>query len=639
MLTHPSALSSARQRIAAILRRLLAPPPRLRGSEWADERRMLSSEASAEPGRFNVSRAEYQREWLDCISDPTVEEACWMVAAQTGKTEVMNCMVGYKIDLDPGPMLVLQPTVEMAEMWSKDRLSPMLRDTPALHGKVADPRSRDSGNTLRHKAFTGGHITMVGANSPASLSARPIRDVLADEVDRYPQSAGGATKGEGSPLALARKRTATFWNRKVFRWSTPTIKGASEIERDYDASDQRRYYVPCPDCEHKQTLKWSNLQWENNDPATAQYACERCGVLIEERHKHWMLSRGEWVAENPGARVRGYHLNALYSPWARWEELVREWLAAKDNPELLKVFVNTVLAETWEERGEKLNAEGIAGRRETYAAEVPMGVGVLAHGVDVHPDRLESMVRGWGQGEESWLIRHDVLWGDPDKPEVWQDLESLRVREYRHESGAGLYISASCIDSGGNNTEAVYRYVKGKQRTWAIKGQSQLGKALVGRPSKTNRHGVRVLPLGVDAAKDIIFSRLKKVEAGPRYMHFGANVPDEYFTQLTAEKLVTRYVKGRAVRVYECPKGTRNEALDLEVYAYAALVSLTTVVLDNLGTYAKRVQAEGAAKVPEPAQSDEPEAPPEPQPAFRQPQAVRRTGWTTMGGAIGGRGW
>lgn len=600
---------------------------------------MLSSEASAEPGRFNVGRAEYQREWLDCISDPTVEEACWMVAAQTGKTEVMNCMVGYKIDLDPGPMLVLMPTVEAAEMWSKERLAPMLRDTPCLQGKVADPRSRDSGNTLRSKTFTGGHIAMVGANAATGLASRPIRDVLADEVDRYPQSAGGATKGEGSPLALAKKRTATFWNRKLFRWSTPTRKGLSVIEGDYEISDQRKFFVPCPHCQHEQVLVWANLKWEGNDPSTAQYCCKGCGCLIEERHKHWMLSRGKWVAQNPGSRVRGYHLNALYSPWARWEELVREWLAAQGDADLLMVFVNTVLAETWEEDGEKVDPESLASRRHPYPAEVPMGVGLLTCATDVQGDRLEYAVWGWGEKEECWLIEYGQIWGDPAQSKVWEDLEAVRVKEWRHESGATLRIEAMAVDSGGHHTDEVYRWVKPREsaRVWAVKGMSVPGKPLVGKPTKSNKLKVKLLPVGSDTAKDKIFARLKIVQAGPGYIHFHIKTPDDFFRQLTSEKAVTKYQRGKPYRVYEKPSGARNEALDLLVYGIAALYTLPPASLASLGRYAQELQQKGEAMK---AEAPEQEVPEDEVPAFARPQPVRRSGWTTMGGAIGGRrGW
>lgn len=618
MQTKPAARREWVKRRAALFRAALAPTPRLTVSEWADRYRMLSREASAEPGRWITDRAPYQRGILDAFSDPLIEKVVVMSSAQVGKTEIVNNVVGYFVDKDPAPILVLQPTQQMGEAWSKDRLAPMLRDTPRLRGKVKDPRARDSGNTLLHKSFPGGHITISGANSAASLASRPIRVVLCDEVDRYPPSAGT----EGDPVGLATKRTSTFWNRKLGEFSTPTVKAFSRIEQSFEQSDRRRFYVPCPHCEHMQTLQWANLKWEKGDPDTAAYACEECGCLVEEQAKQGMLSAGVWVAENPGHRTAGFHLNALYSPWARWPDLVREWLDAQGNPERLKVFVNTVLGETWEEDGERVNAQSLTSRRESYRAQVPDGVGILVAAADVQGDRLEVTVKGYGAGEESWLIHHEQLWGDPGRDEVWQQLEEVRTRAWKHESGAELRVAAMCIDSGGHHTEHVYRYVRPLQpsRVWATKGMSQPGKPLVGRPSRANKHGVKLMPLGTDTAKDLVFARLKVSTPGPGYMHFPDFVDDEYFDQLTSEKVVTRYRGGRPVRVYEKTR-PRNEALDLEVLCLAALLSMGSATVGSLGTMAEKLRAEGKEKSG--AGSDRPPARPAPQ------RPGRRSGWVS----------
>ncbi len=623
--TAPRAKIEWARRRAALFRSVLAPPPRLTVSEWTDRYRYLSREASAEPGKWSTDRAPYQRGVMDAFSDLMVEDVVLMWASQTGKTECLNNLIGYFIDQDPAPILVIQPTLEMAEAWSKDRLAPMLRDTPRLRGKVRDPRSRDSGNTVRHKVFPGGHITTAGANSPASLASRPIRVVLADEVDRYPPSAGA----EGDPFALAVRRTATFWNRKLVRTSTPTLKGFSAIERAFQEPDRRRYYyhVPCPECGHYQTLRWENVRWEDGDPESAAYACEACGVLIGEERKLDMLRAGRWVAENEEASVRklGFHLNALYSPWARWAEIVREFLAAKENPELLRVWVNTILAETWEEAGEQLSPDSLASRREKYSAEVPGGVGVLTAAVDVQADRLEVLVVGWGAGEESWRIHYEQIPGDPAGEPPWQALESVLTRGWRHEHGAELRIAACCIDSGFH-TEAVYRFVRPRQtrRVWAIKGISQPGRALVGKPSRANKYGVKLLPIGVDTAKDVVFSRLRIAQPGPGYLHFPEWLSEEYFLQLTAEKAVTKFKKGRPVRVYERIPGRRNEALDLECYALAALLSLGDTVVRNLGTWVERVREQGEKARAE-AEEGRPPAPKPQAPAA--PTIPRIAGW------------
>jgi phage terminase large subunit GpA-like protein len=612
-MTHPTAQATWRRKRSELFRSILSAPPKLTISEWADRYRMLSREASAEPGRFRTDRAPYQRGFMDACADPLIERVVGMFASQTGKTEMVNNLVGFHIDQDPAPILVVQPTLEMAETWSKDRLAPMLRDTPRLRGKVKDPRARDSGNTLLHKNFPGGHISVVGANSPSGLASRPIRVVVKDERDRFPASAGS----EGDPGKLADRRTSTFWNRKIVDISTPTLKGFSPIEALFEESDQRRYHVPCPDCGVLQTLKWSNVKWDNNDPLTAHYICEHCDAHIDESQKQRMLAGGVWIAENPGSRIAGFHLSALYSPWARWSELVAEWLECKGNPERLKVFVNTVLAETWEEQGEKVTAEGLKSRLEEYAAEVPKGVGLLTAAVDVQGDRLELKVKGWGAGEESWRIAHEMIWGDPGRDEVWQKLAQWLDRPFQHEGGPTLHIRVMVIDSGGHHTEHVYRFAAPRQpRVWAIKGQSQPGRPVWGRPSRVNKFRARLVPIGTDTAKDLIFARMKITQPGPGYMHLPVQASatpdkhvgvdrsdDEYLAQLTSEKVVTRYHKGRPTRSYEKTR-PRNEALDLEVYNVAALQSLGAMMINSLGTFADalNVETEPEPDVPKPTQ-------------------------------------
>lgn len=617
--TRPEGLVNLRSALRRERRVRLAPPPKLTVSEWADRYRYLSREASAEPGRWMTSRAPYQRGMMDACSDPLVETVVLMTSSQVGKTEVLNNIAGFFADQDPAPILVLQPTIEMGEAWSKDRLAPMIRDTPRLSRRFPDPKSRDSGNTLRHKVFPGGHITISGANSAASLASRPIRVVLADEVDRYPASAGT----EGDPVTLAVRRTATFWNRKIVLTSTPTVKGFSRIEAAFNESDQRYYHVSCPDCGHMQRLVWANLKWES-DPETVMYCCEGCGVLIDESQKHAMLAGGVWVASEPGRRIAGFHISALYSPWAKWAELVREFLEVKAQPERLKVWVNTILGETWEEEGERVDAHVLASRREPHANEtrdsgwgvdphvVPVGVGVLTAAVDVQGDRLELKVKGYGAGMESWLIAHEQLWGDPSRDEVWRTLEQWRTRAWQHANGATMSIAATTIDTGGHHAEQVYAYARGKPNTWPIKGASEGGRPVWGRPSKPNKHGTRLVPVGTDTAKDLIFARMRIRDPGPGYMHIPKWADDEYLEQLTSEKVVTRYVKSRPVRRYEKTR-PRNEALDLEVYALAALFSLGATVVESLGVWAASIAAEAVEK-------------PEPEPE-RQPSRPRGSTW------------
>lgn len=502
---------------------------------------------------------------MDAFSDPAIETVVVMSSAQIGKTEILNNIIAYHIAQDPSPMLVVQPTLDMAQTWSKDRLAPMLRDTPALQGLVQDPRARDSGNTTLHKIFPGGHVTSCGANSPSSLASRPVRLVLCDEVDRYPISAGS----EGDPVSLAKKRATTFWNRKIGLVSTPTVKGVSRIEMAFEESDKRYYHVPCPHCGHSQTLKWAQVRWEQ--PEDASYICEECGALWSDTERVRAIRQGQWVATGESKRVAGFHISGLYSPWVPLEAAVRDFLEAKKQPATLRVFVNTFLGETWEEQGEAIDDYQIAERREDFGDTLEMGILMLTAGVDVQDDRLEVEVVGWGRDEESWSLEYKTIYGDPSSPAVWQDLDSILSQTFEREDGKALHIRAVCVDSGGHHTTSVYNYVRPREgkRIFAIKGVGGEGKPLVGKPGRNNIGKIKLFPIGVDSAKELLYSRLRITEPGPGYCHFPTSRSDEYFRQLTAEKLVVRYHKGFARREWVKAR-PRNEALDCRVYAMAA---------------------------------------------------------------------
>ena len=348
-----------KRHLEATLRTVMAPPPKLTISAWADNYRQLSSESSAEAGKWSTRRAEYQRGMMDAVSDPNVETVVLMTAAQIGKTELINNVVGFHIHQDPAPMLVVQPTLEMAQTWSKDRLAPAIRDTPVLSAKIANPRSRDSGNTTLHKVFAGGHVTACGANSPSSLASRPCRIILCDEIDRYPISAGT----EGDPVALAKKRSATFWNRKIIMVSTPTEKGASRIERAFEHSDKRKFFVPCPDCGESQNLKWSNVQWTDGKASTAEYCCKHCGSLWGDAKRFQAIRYGKWKATAEGdGKTAGFHLSGLYSPWTPLEDIVTDFLQSKRDPMRLKAWANTTLGECYEEEGERIDEYDLCAR-------------------------------------------------------------------------------------------------------------------------------------------------------------------------------------------------------------------------------------------------------------------------------------
>jgi phage terminase large subunit GpA-like protein len=566
----------------------LRPDPDHTVSSWADANRVLSQKASAEPGRWRTERTPYLREILDCLgSNSPVQRVVFMAGAQVGKSETGNNWLGYVIHHAPGPMLLVQPTVDTAKRFSKQRLAPMIEETPILHERIAANASRDGGNSMMTKEFQGGVLIITGANSAAGLRSMPVRYLFLDEVDAYPADCDG----EGDPVQLAEKRTTTFSRRKVYLCSTPTIKDVSRIEREFNTSDQRRYFVPCPHCGHKQWLRWAQIKWHDDDPQTACYACEECGVLIEERHKSEMLAAGEWrpTAASDG-RTAGFHLSSLYSPlgWKSWSEIVAEFLAAKSDAALLKTFVNTVLGETWEEDySAKLGASDLQQRVEFYQAGVaPARVLAVTAGVDVQDNRLAISLYGWGQGEESWAIDHMEIFGDPSQPKVWQQLDEVLLKPVAHELAEPLKIAAAAVDSGGHFTSEVYAYCRDRKQhgVVAVKGQSQRGKPPIGKASKvdfnwkgrTIKGAAEVYPVGSDTIKGTLYARMKLNEPGPGYLHFHGELPEGFFEQLTAEKQITRYVKGFPVREWIKKSGARNEALDCAVYAYAALQLMLT---------------------------------------------------------------
>ena len=549
-------------------------------SEWADKYRYLSPEASAEPGKWHTSRAEFQRGMMDAVLEPGAEEVILMCSSQVGKTEILLNVCGYYISQDPCPILNIQPTEAMGETWSKDRFTTMVRDTSVLKGKIKAAKSRDSGNTILHKIFPGGHITVAGANSPASLASRPIRLVKCDEIDRFPPSAGS----EGDPVSLAKKRATTFWNRKILLVSTPTVKGLSRIETAFDETDKRKFFVPCYGCGEMQYLKWSNVQWNKDKadvslPETAVYVCEKCGITWTDAQRWAAVRKGKWrpTAKATNKKKIGFHIWEAYSSWVTLSEMVTDFLSKKNNPETLKTFVNTSLGESWEDAGLKVGHINLYARRTKYKAEVPAGGLVLVCGVDVQDDRLEGEVIAFGQGSESWSIEYFIIYGDMAGRRVWQELDHKLLSTYKHESKIKMRISCTAIDSGGHFTDQVYQFCQGKEnrRIFAVKGASTIGKPLVSRPTTSNKFEVKLFSIGTDTAKETIYARLQMNDPGPGYMHFPVKdrYDEEYFQQLTAEKATTKYIKGFPYRVWVKTRA-RNEALDIRVYANAACAIL-----------------------------------------------------------------
>lgn len=560
-----------------LIAKIVSPPPILTVSQWADRYRRLSAESAAEPGQWNTNRAPYQREIMDAVNDPMVEEIVIQSSAQVGKTELILNIIGYYIDYDPAPMLVVQPTVEMGQTFSKDRLAPMIRDTPTLTGKVHDVKSKTSGNTILHKTFPGGHVTIAGANSAASLASRPVRIVLMDEIDRYPASAGT----EGNPIKLAEKRTTAFWNKKKIKVSTPTMKGSSQIEKEFQSGSMEEWCVPCPCCGKYQPYEWERIRFSD-----VTMECKYCEEHISE--VEWKQGQGKFIAKHPEQlRKRSFHLNELASPWTHWPSIIREWKEAekerKENGDInkLKTFINTVLGETWEERGKSADDDSLLSRKERYEAELPEGVLLLTAAVDVQDDRFEIEIVGWGRGYESWGIQYEKLFGDLEKEEIWNRLEVYLDKEFYFISGASLLIARTCIDTGGHFTTECYKFLKRMEkkgkRISGVKGfaRENMGIPLIHKLSTNNEYHVKVFILGVDSGKEIVVSRLSTLEEGPGYCHFPINSERGYTKNVikgfNSEQRVTEMKDGRAVIKWKKKSGIRNEPLDLRVYNTAAV--------------------------------------------------------------------
>ena len=549
----------------------LKPPSELKISEWADEYRYLSPESSAISGKYRTDYAPYQKEIMDVFNDPNIERIVWMKSAQVGATEILNNVIGYYIHMSPCPILVMQPSLQMAQAYSKEKLANMLRDTPVLRARINEPKSKDSSNTVLSKKFDGGTtLNMVGSNSAASLASRSVRILCVDEVDRMEANVGS----EGDPVLLASKRTQTFFNRKIYLCSTPTVKGLSRIETAFEESDQRYYYVPCPECNLKQTLKWSNVVWEENKPETAIYTCDN-GCVINESKKHWMLKNGEWKATHKTKKTAGFHINELYSVFSTWGAMAENFLEAKKQPEMLKTFINTSLAETWQpEPEEAIEPEGLMAKRESYDLDtIPDEALVLTCGVDIQKNRIECQVVAYSHNFEMWVVDYKIIYGSTGQIAVWNDLDKYLQSKFKTYSGRNMTISCTTIDSGFQ-TQMVYAFTKNKRgrRIFAIKGQSQSGKTVVGKPTKIGKENNILYPVGSDTAKEVIYSRLAS-EYGYSTLHFPLTVDEEYFRQLTAEQRFVKFVKGRKTLYWKQIR-ERNEALDTICYSLAAIYIL-----------------------------------------------------------------
>jgi len=587
----------------------LRSDPMLTIDQWAEKHRQLTTETSVEPGLWRNDRTPYLVEIMKELSwTSSAEEVTFVKGTQIGGSECANNLIGGTIDMIPCPIMLVEPTVELAKRYSKQRIASMIAACPSLTDKVKSPRSRDSGNTTFMKEYPGGLLVITGANSAVGLRSTPVRILITDEEDAYPFD----VDGEGDPTDLSKKRTDTFaQNRKIFRVSTPLEAATSRICKAYERSDQRRYHLPCPYCGHYQWLRWGHIVFTFQGvrkPERTAYECEKCNHLIDEHHKTEMLAAGKWIAAVPGqGRQPGFHLSGLYSPlgWVPWRQIVEEFLEATETHDIQKhkTWTNTRLAEPWEEKGERVEHGELKKRREEYPAQVPEPVIALTASIDVQDDRLEAECVGWGKGQESWSIDYQRWMGAPSQKDVWEQADAWLQQVWTHQSGVGIRIQMALIDSGGHHTKAVYEFVKTRQgrRVCASKGSSQPGARIVTLGSKDKLTGVQLFLIGTDTAKDTIFDWLKLDQYGPGYMHHPdlQQYDEEYFKQLTAEEKKKKFERGVQVGYYYKKIRSRNEALDLKVGNLAALMLLNP----NLETPPDEPMGTVKADVPAPPSS------------------------------------
>jgi phage terminase large subunit GpA-like protein len=567
----------------------MKPPEDLTVSQWADKNRRLTSESSAEVGKWRTSRTPYMFDILDSFTDPLIEHIVVVAASQVGKSETINNMVGYCIDQDPGPILLIQPTIDDVKRYSEMRIAPMIRETRCLKRKVADPKSRDAANTKRQKSFPGGVLVMTGSNVAHDLSSMPIRYVFGDERDRWATSAGS----EGDPWELAVARTRTFYNKKMVEVSTPTVKGASAIENSYNLGTMERWKTQCPHCGEYVELTFDNIRFEydaaeNGDKKIFHiseifYVCPECGGISDE---HTMKSQpAKWVATVPEARkhhkTRSFWLTAWVSPWATWESIILQFLQAGTDSAKLQVVYNTQFGELWEERGDMASEDDVMARREVYEAEVPDGVLLLTCGVDTQDDRLEYEVVGHRRFGETWGIKKGVILGRPDTEEVWERLDEVLSHKYKFKSGVSLQISLTFIDEGGHFTQEVRQHCLARQydHVFAIKGANRPDIPYTAPPKKQKIvvNGkvigqVWVYEIGVNAGKQKIVDNLRVQSPGANYCHFPLrdDYGKQFFKQLMSEHLAYVPKLKHPWQWQKIPGHERNEAFDIRNYNLAA---------------------------------------------------------------------
>lgn len=619
----------ARRRGAARLNRAMrkalsgmTPPDDLTVSQWAEAKRRLSAESAAEPGPWRTERTPYLREPMDAFTDPKVRHIIMVAASQVGKSEFLNNCIGYIIDEDPGSILFVHPTTIDAQEYSKLRIAPMLRDSPALRQKIAAPKSRDSHNTILQKAYPGGILTMCGSTEAHALASKPIRYVFGDERDRWATSAGN----EGDPWDLAMARQTTFYNAKAVEVSTPTIKNASAIEAAYYTGTMERWNSRCPHCGEYHEIRWSDIRFEHDEIIVSHkktfkvkkvyYTCPGCGCVSTEAEMK--RAPAKWIAENPeayGQGTRSFWLNAFVSQWASWESIVLKYLNALGSTKKMQVVYNTCFGETWEDRGDIEDEDSLLARREDYGkdengepVELPPGVLVLTAGVDTQDDRMEYEIVGHGHFGETWGIEKGIVMGRPDDDSTWDKLDEVVFdRVLRFENGVGLRVSMSFVDEGGHFTQSVRLNCRARvsKKVFCIKGMPGQDKPYISPPKKqkiiVNQIAVGTCwqyQLGVDSGKEIIMDNLRVQTPGQKYCHFPKrdDYGSAYFTGLLSETKVYDPNKKQPWQWKKIPGHERNEALDCRNYALAAFKALPK----NLDEIDRQLKAASGARISAP---------------------------------------
>lgn len=630
--------------IRAQIKKVIGSTRPMELNEWSETHGHLSAESSADTGKWKS--LPYQKPILNFISCGKYEMIVVKKSARVGFTKILNLAIGYYIEHKPSSILMVQPTIEDAEGYSKEEINPFIRDVEVLNALVSDAKAKDGTNTILHKLFPGGVLSIIGANSPRGFRRISRSRIFLDEVSGYPKSAGP----EGSPVKLAIKRSEYYADRTIVAGSTPTIEGECEITRMFEETDQNYFFVPCPHCGEFQYLKFKNLKWPDGAPHLAYFECEANKCQIEHKDKFDMIEKGEFrpTAESKNPRVIGVHIWAAYSysPNATWGRIAEEFLEAKrGGAESIKTFVNTVTGEAYAEAyAEKTNVRDYQGRVENFGINtMPENILLLTAGVDVQDNRVAVEIVGWGEGDESWVLSYQEIFGNPAQEHIWKQLDNVLLTPVTHPKYGPIRIQAVAVDTGGHHTHEVYAYCRDRKSLGfiAIKGASQRNKPAIGKPTnqdinlrgKTLKKGVQLYSIGTDTIKNAVYSRMKILEAGAKYVHFSFELTDDFFQGLVSERKVTRFSRGKLITEWKKNNShARNESWDCLVYNFAAKEHFLTKFPKNAPYSAmKKILDSKIPKTPTKIESEQKQVP--------EPKTVKQPARRPKGGGGFANGW